>query len=159
MCNCTTTSRDDTNIPDWQAQNIDLRWVSDHLGIGAYALNTFKKDTVLGEYLGELVPGYFLPVEGSGGDRYSYNVTNAEDKTVAFVDALRMGNWTRFVNQSSDPNAACDTQRVGRELKHVVMATKHIKKGEQVTLDYEKYYWDMLNERRVWCGCSARECK
>ncbi|KAJ4365996.1 hypothetical protein N0V95_000373 [Ascochyta clinopodiicola] len=159
VCDCTTTAWDNTNTPDWQAQNIDLRWVSDLLGVGAYALNSFTKYMVLGEYLGELVPGSFLPEKGTGGDRYFYDVKDEENETVAFVDALRVGNWTRFVNHSCDPNTACDMERVGRGLRHVVVARKNIKKGEQVTLDYGKEYWDVLHENQVWCECGASTCK
>ncbi|KAF9697283.1 hypothetical protein EKO04_004823 [Ascochyta lentis] len=159
MCNCVTAPWENKNTLDWQAKNVDLRWVDDHLGIATYALNPLKRDTVLGEYIGELVPASFLPEMGSGEDRYLFDIVDEKDTIVAFVDGLRVGNWTRFINHSCEPNAVYDSKRVGRELRHVIVAMKDIKKGEEVTVDYGQTYWEVMNDRHVWCGCRASTCK
>lgn len=159
LCTCTAAPWEATNTLDWQDQNIALRWVSDEVGIGTYALNPFSKDTTLGEYLGELVPTRETSQTGSDDDRYLYDATAVDGDVVALIDGLRVGNWVRYINHSCTPNTMFERLRVGEELRNAITATRKIAIGDEVTVDYGRQYWNALNKKGVWCNCGAAKCK
>lgn len=74
----------------WRKENIELRLVSEEMGIGAFALQPLPSDFVLGEYLGELVSNQDID------STYLFNITydNPDSRPVACIDALRVGSWT-----------------------------------------------------------------
>mgnify|MGYP004501874339 CR=1 FL=1 len=157
LCNCTTTPWDTQNTEAWRKQNIELRWLSDDLGIGTYALKPFDKDFVLGEYVGEIIPA-----EDSVDSRYIFNLNKGNSNTskpVAHLDSLRVGSWTRFINHSCNANAEFALVRVGEEVRVVCEVKRRIQEGEEVTIDYRKDYWKHMNEKGIWCGCGEEKCK
>lgn len=152
LCQCTTAPWDAQNTEEWSDENIELRWINDDFGIGAYALYTIEKDTVLSEYVGELVHSDDL------ASTYLFDVKNDANTTMACIDSLRMGNWTRFINHSCDSNADFAVVRIGEELRYIVKAKRHIRKGQQVTVHYGEDYWKHRNRDDVWCGCGVKDC-
>ena len=153
LCVCTTTPWDGKNTKAWSDKNIDLRWVGDDKGIGAYVLRPMKKGTVLGEYLGELLP------YDQFDSTYMFDVTNDEEEKVVFIDSLRMGNWVRYINHSCDANTEFVAVRVGQGMRYLVKATRQIGAGQEVTVDYSHGYWEELNRKRIWCSCGAEGCR
>lgn len=73
------------------------------------------------------------------------------------VDALKKGNFTRFINHSSKPNVVADFFRIPKNsyglapspLEIVYLAKKTIRPGEQLLVDYDgdgqDTYWSALN--------------
>jgi len=53
------------------------------------------------------------------------------------IDASKKGNLARFINHSCKPN--CQTQKwvVRGELRVGIFAVRDIKKGEEITFDYQ----------------------
>lgn len=156
LCNCTTVPWAERLTESWREQNIELRLVSDEMGIGAFALQPLPQGLVLGEYLGELVHN------GDIDSTYLFNITN--DKTgsrpLACIDALRVGNWTRFINPSCEPNSDYEIVRVGEEVKFVIGTRKAIEQGEEIMVSYgDEGYWEMQNRKGLWCGCGMEGCK
>lgn len=70
LCKCTTTPWNIKNTEHRIQQHIDLRWVDDTHGVGVYALTSFKKGGLLGEYVGEPVSD----VEASFESRYLFGI-------------------------------------------------------------------------------------
>lgn len=153
MCSCTTTPWDDRNTFAWQKANIELRVEDEALGVGTYALSSFKVHEVLGEYVGELVPA------DDTDSRYLFGIDNHEKRTVANIDSLRLGNWTRFINHSCDPNARFQVVRVGDGARVICKALRTIREEDEITVDYGEGYWTPSNKKGVWCRCGEADCK
>lgn len=67
----------------------------------------------------------------------------------------RRGNFTRFVNHSCKPNA--QFQRfVWRGKERVLLTSKGIEAGAEITVDYSDYYWRGLDKK---CLCGEACCR
>ncbi|ORY14562.1 hypothetical protein BCR34DRAFT_646130 [Clohesyomyces aquaticus] len=133
------------------------------MGFGIFTKESWKKGDPLGAYVGRLVPRelpntdychliYIGPVFLDGGDGKKDG-----KKKRAYIDSSLEGNWTRFINHSCVPNAEIQTCRIGKCKALVVVATRDIRKGEQLTIDYEDEYF---LKRRCLCGevfCKYKE--
>ncbi|KAJ4994119.1 SET domain-containing protein [Stagonosporopsis vannaccii] len=153
LCACTAAPWDANNTNEWADENIELRWAGDDKGIGTYARRAIKKGTVLGEYVGELTP------DVDSDSTYLFNVNNDLDVPVALIDSLRMGNWVRYINHSCDSSTDFERARIGEEIRFIVKATKRIRVGEEVTVNYGDGFWKTLNGKGVWCSCGAESCR
>ncbi|KZM26353.1 hypothetical protein ST47_g2587 [Ascochyta rabiei] len=114
---------------------------------------TLKKDDILGAYLGELIPAR------NDNTDYCHEVTidpefQKTSAPVAYIDAEKHGSHVRFCNHSCDSNAKIFEARVGKERVLVLRATKRIKAGEQICIDYGDDYF-----RRRQCLCRSEKCK
>jgi SET domain-containing protein len=109
----------------------------------------------MGEYTGEVIStshvsynscAYLFEIEGQG-------------KTVAYIDGLRMGSWTRFINHSCKPNVMFQGRRIGGEYRYFIVTKRRLKVGEELLVDYGMGYWDGLAADGVFCRCGERECR
>lgn len=93
------------------------------------------------------------------------------------VDASLKGNFGRFINHSCNPNAATQKWWVRGELRVGIFALRDIKKGEEITFDYQferignkKQPYDRssaskhtnvqrLIYRMCRCYCGEKECR
>lgn len=74
-----------------------------------------------------------------------------------YIDATKKGNWTRFVNNSHDPNAQFEPVIIGGTWRIFMVAIKRIKPGEEVTIDYGREY-RAPDQKFVQCFCSSTRC-
>jgi SET domain-containing protein len=94
-------------------------WFSEHIsllhttarGIGAHTLTSLSANTVIGEYTVELIS---TATESYNSQAYLFEVVG-QGKTIAYIDGLRMGSWTRFINHSCNPNVFFQGRRIGRD--------------------------------------------
>jgi ATP-dependent RNA helicase DDX49/DBP8 len=112
---------------------------------GVMALHAFERGTAIGEFVGLVTKGVrHLDVMDSSTPTASYQIWQG-----------RQGNYTRFVNHSCKANAQfqpftwLDTQRV-------VLVSKGIEAGMEVTVDYSDKYWGGLDKR---CLCGESCCR
>ena len=94
-------------------------------GIGVKTLTAWKKDDILGDYVGEI-----RPFNDTEDNQYSMLVPlrrQGNSPTVAMIDATKAGNWTRFVNHTTDdPNLEIDIARVGQQRLMVLKGTYRV---------------------------------
>jgi hypothetical protein len=114
---------------------------------------TWKKDDILGAYLGELIP------ERTGNTDYCHEVTIGPEfkntrAPVAYIDAEKCGSYVRFCNHGCESNAGIFEARVGKERVLALRATKPIAAGEQICIDYGS---DYFHDRQ--CLCGSANCK
>ncbi|KAI7777497.1 hypothetical protein LA080_003446 [Diaporthe eres] len=114
------------------------------LGKGAFATADIPKYTLLGEYLGELVPADWM-VDAT--DPYIFTI---EDEFV--ITAKDYGNWTRFVNHHCDPNVSAAVGMYGHRRSIVYRANRDIAAGEQLCIHYGENYFSNLG---MSCQCDA----
>lgn len=119
--------------------SIYVKWINQEMGYGVFAEKEIFAGTFIGEYTGIV---RYLSRKHPDHNPYCFHYPTKWWSLKYFViDALREGNLTRFINHSQRPNIhpLC---LVDRGLLHqVFVASRLIKKGEQITFDYGKDYW------------------
>lgn len=153
LCACATAPCSTSATDAWREANIALRWVGPAVGLGTYALQGLPRASVLGEYVGELVSG------GDVDTPYMLTVLDDAGADGVFIDSLRVGEWTRFINHSCRANTYFATRRVGDGVRVVVVTEREVKEGEEVTVDYGEGYWAAMNRKGVWYVCGEAGCK
>ncbi|KAF2132753.1 SET domain-containing protein [Dothidotthia symphoricarpi CBS 119687] len=135
----------------WESR-LEIREVLS-MGYGLYSKWKWKKNDIIGPYLGELIP------ETSDNTAYCHEVSigpmfSNVETPVAYIDAEHCGNYARFCNHSCDNNADICEARVGTERMLVLKANKSIIPGEQICVDYGEDYF-----RQRQCLCGRETCK
>ncbi|KAK0199145.1 hypothetical protein F5146DRAFT_1022289 [Armillaria mellea] len=115
-------------------------------GLGAFATKELKRDTKIGEYVGEIL---YLNFDGAQelnelinnhtGVNYAFQTNCSDD--VRTIDAGRLGNETRYLNHSKKPNCYTRLALVNGEYRLLLITDKKVKKNQELFLDYGKAYW------------------
>ncbi|KAK3347904.1 hypothetical protein B0H65DRAFT_441485 [Neurospora tetraspora] len=108
------------------------------------------KGSYLGHYVGEIVPG------PSKNNMYLYEpqVGLEWDTDRPIVDAGKMGNWTRFMNSSCDPNVGEAIMQIGKVRVIAFFANKTLKSGDQLCIYYGD---DYFTGHGLQCTCDEFE--
>lgn len=122
-----------------------LKYINEKIGYGVYADAPINEHDIIGEYTGRLIDqetAFQLPLEKTAclmalPDCYmGYNYP----KTL-YVDAMKAGNFTRFINHSYDPNVNSKLLYDG-VLWHVLFtAAKNVDRNKQLFFNYGSGYW------------------
>ena len=122
---------------------------------GLYATEVLEPGTMVIEYLGETIRQKVADVrerryeEDGIGSCYMFRI---DDDLI--VDATKKGNIGRFINHSCDPCCVTKIIDVAGEKKIVVITSRRVAEGEEITYDYF-----FANEAdRIACNCGARNC-
>ncbi|KAF1833031.1 SET domain-containing protein [Decorospora gaudefroyi] len=148
----------DHSVPKWMTGcsswklRFEIRSVP-RMGYGLYAKQRWAKGDILGLYLGELIPEPGVNTDYCHQVKIGPEFSNAEAQ-VAYVNARRFGNYTRFANHSCDNNANIVEARIGDERVLALRAIRNIDPGEQVSVDYRSDYF-----RKRRCCCGSNKCK
>ncbi|KAG8672106.1 hypothetical protein FPOAC1_005367 [Fusarium poae] len=106
---------------------------------GLQALVAFERGTAIGEFVGLVtkdIEEQDVMDSKVGGRRYQ-------------IWQGRQGNFTRFANHSCKPNAQFE-KFVWLGTQHVLLVSKGIEAGMEITVDYTESYWRGLNKK---CLC------
>jgi uncharacterized protein len=117
---------------------------------GCFASRDIKKGEDIGDYTGEIIdekeasrryddaPKFYL--FDIGGGRY--------------IDGATDDNPMKYINHSCDPN--CESDQDGDRV--FVYAIKNIKKGEEITYDYNLVV-EPDDEDPYTCNCGSKNCR
>jgi len=108
-------------------------------GRGLFALKTVRKGDTIGDYV-----GLELTDEQANSEPYvnsRYLVWVCKD---CWIDGLRGGNYTCYINHSKNPN--CELVVSTRWRTARIQALKSIQPGEELFFDYGDEYWNVLEE-------------
>ncbi|OQO03182.1 hypothetical protein B0A48_11437 [Cryoendolithus antarcticus] len=112
---------------------------------GLLACLPFEEGAAIGEFVGLITAGV------SGKDvmwgetaRASYQIWQG-----------RQGNHTRFVNHSCEPNSQFE-RFVWMGTQRIILVSKGVDAGEEVTVDYTDTYWRNLDKE---CLCGQPTCR
>lgn len=116
-----------------------LKWISDVVGYGVFAAQNIKKGDFVGEYSGILREVQKAPDNLDYAWYYSFD---GLDGKKLVVDGKKQGNELRFINHANDPNTI-RIDVLGKDgIFHVVyVASRDIKKDEQLTVSYGEGYF------------------
>ena len=118
-------------------------------GRGVRALERIPENTILGEYVGVIVPW-------NQEDDTVYNLEITVRGVVAGnVSAKRFGNWTRYINHSCEYNTAFQTGFFSGQQRTVVVSRRVIEPFHEISIDYGSGYW---TEERL-CLCGTESCQ
>lgn len=112
-------------------------------GLGLYAAEDIPKKVCIVEYKGRVIKG---EEEYTSNSKYLFEIS--KNKT---IDGRDRSNIARYINHSCKANAEPDTFKGAA----FILSTKNIKKGEQITYDYGKEYWDTHIKPK---GCKCFSC-
>jgi SET domain-containing protein len=115
-----------------------IKKVNPLIGYGVFAGKTIPDLGYIGEYTGLVRKRKFW---GDSSNDYVFGYVAGPDETPWVIDAKNMGNFTRFINHSYEPNL---TSRwvISEAVGHIILfANRLILPGEQLTYDYGPYYW------------------
>jgi len=110
------------------------------IGLGLFAVRRMRKGDIIGHYT-----GVRLTEDQANNEPYihsRYLVWICKDW---YLDAQgEEGNYTKYINHSSKPNAELVTSTRWKTAKIKVL--KRIEPGEEIFFDYGDEYWDALGE-------------
>ncbi len=119
-----------------------VRWIDESIGYGVFARERILPRTFLGEYTG-LIQERKLRHERES--TYTFRYTTWQTSRQKYViDAERMGNFTRFINHSDQPNAEALSVYCRGMARMIFVSLSEIQEGEQIHFDYGKIFWKQL---------------
>jgi hypothetical protein len=127
-------------------------------GTGVRALSNFKAGTILGEYVGEVIPitrrctdeiysmeqSGFLHIWGPG-------IPGSEP--LAHTTSAHLGNWTRFINHHCESNCYFQSIMIGDRVTTIVKVFRDISIFDEITVHYGTRYWVSR-----YCHCGSQQC-
>ncbi len=128
-----------------------MKWDSEHFdvqnstikgaGNGLFAKVKIKPGDTIGEYTGKILTD--KQAERKPYVDSDYILWVCEDHNILGEGPL--SNHTRYINHSNKPNGRIVVST--RWKKARIEATKAIKPGQEVFIDYGPYYWEAKSER------------
>lgn len=113
-------------------------------GLGLFAGEDIPKGTCIIEYFGRTISP---EEEYTINSKYLFEINSKKT-----IDGSTRENKARYINHSCRPNAEPEIIKG----KVLIMATRQIKKGEEILYDYGKEYW---NEYIKPLGCRCLKCQ
>jgi len=111
-------------------------------GHGLFARMPIKKKDFIIEYTGKKLP---TPIANELSTRYLFEI---DDEWT--IDGSPRSNTARYINHGCKPNCEVEIE----DGKLMIYAYKNIEKGEELTFDYGKEYYNEFI-KPVGCKCSA----
>jgi len=125
---------------------------------GLQALEDVAKGMFLIEYVGEVLDIQAYEARrkeyASRSQMHAYFMTL---NRIEVIDACVKGNLGRFINHSCDPNCQTEKWMVNGEVCIGLFAIRDIKKGEELTFDYN--YLRVIGAAVKKCDCGSAECR
>lgn len=125
-------------------------------GYGVRADADIEPHQFIYEYIGEVIPEVefrerMVKYDEMGFKHFYFMML----QTGEFIDASMKGCIARFCNHSCNPNAYVNKWVVNGKLKMGIFSNRHIKKGEEVTFDYNV---DRYGATAQPCYCEEPNC-
>jgi len=115
-------------------------------GLGLFAITDIKKGARVIEYTGEVI------TEAEANRRGGKYLFELNDKKT--IDGKSRENTARYINHSCKPN--CYPELNNSETRVFIFAKKNIKRGDELTYDYGKFYF---KEMIAPIGCKCSSCE
>ncbi len=121
-----------------------LQFISEEVGYGVFADEDIDEGQFIQEYTGLVLGNRDLGKNDRFKSDYLLHLCG-RDYNQLTIDAEKSGNFTRFINHSYKPNVVTLECTVDGALRIIVTANQHIKRGQQLKLNYEFAYWWVRN--------------
>ncbi|EPS67389.1 hypothetical protein M569_07380, partial [Genlisea aurea] len=127
-------------------------------GYGLQAVEDISEGRFLIEYVGEVLDMHTYEARQreyamNGHVHFYFMTLNGSE----VIDACAKGNLGRLINHSCDPNCRTEKWMVNGEVCVGLFALRDIKKGEEVTFDYN--YVRVFGAAAKKCVCGSANCR
>ena len=121
----------------------EIRRSKPGMGHGLFAVVPMRKGEFILEYTGKKIPTAVADTMNKA--RYLFEIDG--DWT---IDGSSRSNTARYINHSCNPNTEAEID----DGHIMITAVRAIKKGEELTIDYDTEYFDEFI-RPIGCKCAA----
>ncbi|XP_032377385.1 histone-lysine N-methyltransferase 2D isoform X2 [Etheostoma spectabile] len=126
-------------------------------GLGLYAAKDLEKHTMVIEYIGTVIRNEVANrrekvYEEQNRGIYMFRINNEQ-----VIDATLTGGPARYVNHSCAPNCVAEVVTFDKEDKIIIISSRRIPKGEELTYDYQFDFED--DQHKIPCHCGAWNCR
>ena len=113
---------------------------------GCFAKRRIKKGTIIGEYLGKIIPESQSNIYDADDElTYLFDLENG-----SVIDATNYEFPLKYANHSCGPNA--EAFQDGDQV--FIEALRDIEPGEEITYDY-----NLISDDNVECRCGSKNCR
>jgi SET domain-containing protein len=120
-------------------------------GLGLFATKPIKRGGTIATYRGRRISTAEAERREARGARYMFTINSRWS-----IDGSPRWNLARYINHSCRPNA----NPVGRNGGIVIVASRRIEPGEEITFDYGQEYLDYFFKNDCRCAaCRARKSR
>jgi uncharacterized protein len=116
-------------------------------GLGLFATKSIKRAAYIATYRGPRISTEEADRREARGARYMFTLNSRWT-----IDGSPRWNLARYINHSCRPNA----KPVGRNSGIVIVASRRIEPGEEITYDYGREYLKYFFENG---GCRCARCR
>jgi histone-lysine N-methyltransferase EZH2 len=119
---------------------VSIRFIDSKIGFGVFAEQDMADGEFIGEYTGKVI-------SETAGEDFSYlhsypSLTWGQEDVLLVVDALTMGNETRFINHSDSGGLSHKEDYFFNGHWHILYKVgSAVVKGEQLFVNYGEGYW------------------
>jgi hypothetical protein len=119
--------------------DLTIAWIDERTGYGVWTNVDIPVHFYIGEYTGILRKRIFY---GRWKNHYCFDYNIGEGRKSKYViDAQDFGNYTRFINHSSESNLEPVSVYCDGLVHIIVFTSKAISAGTQLCYDYGENYW------------------
>ena len=120
-------------------------------GLGLFAMKPIKRGAYIVTYRGRRISTEEAEQREARGARYMFTINSRWT-----IDGSPRWNLARYINHSCRPNA----KPVGRNGGIVIVASRRIEPGEEITYDYGREYLDYFFKNDCRCStCCAKKSR
>lgn len=138
--------------------------------MGVKCLESIKKGSFVSEYVGEVIGEKeartrtkFMAERPSYCSNYILGVrervNGSDNDSVSFIDAMYIGNVSRFINHSCEPNLKMIVVRHSNLIPKIALyASRTINEGEELSFSYGPSCNIVNDEHAKVCNCKTDSC-
>lgn len=134
------------------AEFLDLVQI-ENKGCGLLTRINIEKGKFIIEYVGEVVTNAeFQHRMKTIYDKETKHFGLCLENNKYVIDSYRMGNASRFINHSCNPNCTLEKFIVNGMTRMAVLAKRNIQQNEELTFNYDFHWYNPQNKQKCYCG-------
>lgn len=126
-------------------------------GLGLYAAKDLEKHTMVIEYIGTIIRNEVANRREKIYEEQNRGIYMFRTNNEHVIDATLTGGPARYVNHSCAPNCVAEVVTFDKEDKIIIISSRRIPKGEELTYDYQFDFED--DQHKIPCHCGAWNCR
>uniref|UniRef100_A0A0L8H9Q3 Histone-lysine N-methyltransferase n=1 Tax=Octopus bimaculoides TaxID=37653 RepID=A0A0L8H9Q3_OCTBM len=126
-------------------------------GLGLFSARDLDKHTMVIEYIGDLIRNEVANKREIVYEAQNRGVYMFRSDTDTVIDATMVGGLARYINHSCNPNCVAEVVPFEKESKIIIITSRKIVRGEELTYDYKFDFED--DQHKIPCLCGAPNCR
>ncbi|XP_066300292.1 histone-lysine N-methyltransferase 2C-like isoform X1 [Branchiostoma lanceolatum] len=126
-------------------------------GLGLFAARDIDKHVMVIEYIGVIIRNEVCNKRERIYEDQNRGVYMFRIDSDLVIDATLAGGPARYINHSCNPNCVAEVVNFEKEQKIIIISSRRLSKGEELTYDYKFDIED--DEQKIPCCCGAPNCR